>query len=58
MDSVLSLMAEMNSFTETGDELSVLVNRFDDAEISEEDLSLVSAARGPMPFSELIKKHP
>lgn len=57
MTSILSLLAEMNSFSEINDELSVMVNRFDDSELSEDDLSLVSAAYTPMPFSELLKKH-
>ena len=55
MSSILSVIAEMSSFSEINDELSVMVNRFDDTELSEDDLSMVSAAYTPMPFSELLK---
>ncbi len=56
MASILSLMAELNSFSEINDELSAMVKCFDDSELSDDDLSLVSAACSPRPFSELLKK--
>lgn len=56
MTNILRLMAEMHSFSDSDDELSSLINRFDDHELSEDDLSLVSAAYTPVPFSELLKR--
>ncbi len=57
MTSILEIMAEMNSFSETNDDLSELVARYDSDEISENDLSFVSAAYSPPPFSEFLKRH-
>ncbi len=56
MTSILTIMAEMNSFSEINDDLSELVARYDDGELTEDDLSLVSAAYSPLSFSELLKK--
>lgn len=56
MTSILSVMAEMNSFSAPDDKLTELAKRFEDDELSEDDLSMVSAAYRPMPFSELLKK--
>lgn len=56
MTSILTIMAEMNSFSEINDDLSELVARYDDGELTEDDLSLVSAAYSPLPFSELLKR--
>lgn len=56
MTSILTIMAEMNSFSEINDDLSELVARYDDGELAEDDLSLVSAAYSPLPFSELLKR--
>lgn len=57
MTSVLEIMAEMNSFSEINDDLSELVARFDEGELSDDDLSFVSAAYSPLPFSEFLKRH-
>ena len=57
MEEILSVVAEMNSFSDMQDELTEVVNRFEDDELSEDDLTMVSAARAPMPFSEFLKKH-
>ena len=56
MTEILKVCAEMNSFTEIDDDLSSVVDRFEDGEPDEDDLSLVSAAYSPMPFSEFLKK--
>ena len=56
MTSILEIIAEMNSFSEINDDLSELVARYDDGELTEDDLSLVSAAYSPLPFSELLKR--
>lgn len=47
----------MNSFSEINDALSELVARYDDCELAEDDLSLVSAAYSPLPFSEFLKRN-
>lgn len=55
MTNILNSIAEMCAFSDYNDELSLLINRYDDPELSEDDLSLVSAACAPRPFSELLK---
>lgn len=57
MTSILEIIAEMNSFSEINDDLSELVARYDDCELAEDDLSLVSAAYSPLPFSEFLKRN-
>lgn len=56
MTSILEIIAEMNSFSIIDDDLSTLISQFDDGELSEDDLSMVSAAYSPLPFSEFLKK--
>lgn len=56
MSSILEVIAEMNSFSKMDDDLSCLIAQFDDGELGEDDLSLVSAAYSPMPFSDFLKK--
>ena len=57
MISILEIMAEMNSFSNANDDMSELVARYDDGELAEDDLSMVSAAYSPMPFSDFLKNH-
>lgn len=56
MTSILEIIAEMNSFSIIDDDLSTLISQFDDGELGEDDLSMVSAAYSPLPFSEFLKK--
>jgi uncharacterized protein with PhoU and TrkA domain len=57
MTSILEIIAEMDSFSEINDDLSELVARYDDDELAEDDLCLVSAAYSPPPFSEFLKRN-
>ena len=57
MLSILEILAEMDSFSDIGDDLSKLVSQYDDGELPEEDLQLVSAAYSPPPFFDFLKKH-
>lgn len=57
MSSILTILAEMDSFSDLGDDLSKLVRQYDDGELAEDDLLLVSAAYSPPPFSDFLKKH-
>ena len=57
MISILEIMAEMNSFSSANNDLSDLVALYDDGELAEDDLSMVSAAYSPLPFSDFLKKH-
>ena len=56
MTSILTIMAEMNSFSEINDDLSELVARYDDGELTEDDLPLVSADYSPLLLYEKKKK--
>lgn len=56
MTSILEIIAEMNSFSIIDDDLSTLISQFDDGALGEDDLSMVSAAYSPLPFSEFLKK--
>lgn len=56
INQVLELVSEMESFSPAEDELSALVSRLDSGELSEDDLSMVSAAYAPRPYSEFLKK--
>lgn len=56
VNDMLTVMAEMNAFSQTDDALAEVIQRFDDGELSEDDLSLVSAARSHLPYSEFLKK--
>lgn len=47
---ILCLLAELNSFARSDDTLSRIVSRYDDNELTEDDLSAVAAAsRQPSP---------
>ncbi len=56
MESILALMAELNSFSRAEDNLSDLIDIYDDGELAEYDLAMVSAASSHMSFPELLKK--
>ncbi len=56
ISSMLSVLADMNACTHKDDELSRLIEKYDDGELMEDDLSMVAAAYSPMKYSEFLKK--
>ena len=57
MMSILGVIAEMNSFSEIHDDLSSIIENYSNGELTEDDLSMVSAAYSPVPFSDFLKKN-
>lgn len=56
LESILKVMKEMNSFSPINDDLSALIHHYDDEELNEDDLFMVSAAYLPKSFAEFIRK--
>ncbi len=55
MDSMLSVVADMEDFCHLGDKLSRIIGSDDEAEIEIEDLDMVSAAQGRASYKEFLK---
>ncbi len=57
IDELLTLLGDMESFSEIGDALSCLVEREASRELSENDLTFVSAASRPPSFSDFFRRY-
>ena len=57
MEELLSLIGDMESFSEVGDRLSSLIDEVHEKELDEDDLTLVSAASQPPPFREFLRRY-
>lgn len=55
IEDMLNLMADMQAFTDSEDELSVLISEHETDELSGEELELVSAAQG-MNYQYFLQK--